>query len=69
MKINVVDSYVFTDKIDINVQNTIVFIDFRLKMMRATFLAHSLMADLDGVSLFFITFIVVLTSFNGTNML
>ena len=52
MKINVVDSYVFTDKIDINVQNTIVFIDSRLKMMRATFLAHSLMAALDGVSLF-----------------
>ena len=45
------------------------FIDFRLKMMRATFLAHSLMADLDDVSLFFITFIVVLTSFNCTNML
>ena len=31
MKINVVDSYVFTDKIDINVQNTIVFYRFSVK--------------------------------------
>ena len=31
MKINVVDSYVFTDKIDINVQNTIVVYRFSVK--------------------------------------
>ena len=31
MKINVVDLYVFRDKIDINVQNTIVFYRFSVK--------------------------------------
>ena len=37
MKINVVDSYVFTDKIDINVQNTMVFYRFSVKNVACDF--------------------------------